>query len=152
MSNTYKISSGAGEGPTTGTITYPEQRPDIRTDAERAAEVTEKIKNTVKDFKETFQCERCGKCCEEGVGVALWPHEFKKLQKLEKHILKHITFINDWRVLKLPCVFYNQKKHKCRIYDQRPIACRMYPLGISPDASTRISQNCPAAKTTLSKK
>jgi Fe-S-cluster containining protein len=43
-------------------------------------------------------------------------------------------------------VFYNKNRRKCRIYDQRPIACRMYPLGISPDASTKISQNCPGVK------
>jgi hypothetical protein len=119
---------------------------DRNLDRERAKETSEKIKKEVSEFKENFKCERCGKCCEEGVGVALWPHEFARLRKIEKHIFQHITFINNWHALKLPCVFYNQKKHKCRIYEQRPIACRMYPLGISPDGSSMLSQNCPGAK------
>jgi Fe-S-cluster containining protein len=112
-------------------------------DRERARETSEKIEKEFSEFKENFKCERCGNCCKEGVGVALWPHEFIRLQKIEKHLLRHIFFINNWRVLKLPCVFYNQKKRKCKIYGQRPIACRMYPLGISPNGSTRISPNCP---------
>jgi len=115
-------------------------------DAEKAKEVSDKIAQEIKDFRDNFQCERCGKCCEEGVGIALWAHEFKRLKGLIKNIYPHITFINNWYVLKLPCVFHNAKKHKCKIYDQRPIACRMYPLGVSADASTKISQNCSAVK------
>jgi len=115
-------------------------------DRERAKKTSDKIKKEVSDFKENFKCERCGKCCEEGVGVALWPHEFHRLKKLDKNIYKHITFINNWHALKLPCVFYNRKKHKCKIYDQRPIACRMFPLEIAADGSSKLSTNCVGVK------
>jgi Fe-S-cluster containining protein len=139
-----------GEGSATGTITYPEQGHETAGSAtvrkEKAEEISEKIKKAVKDFRETFECQRCGKCCQEGLGVALWPHEYNRIKKLDKHILRHITFINNWYALKLPCVFYDKKKHKCKIYNQRPIACQMYPLGVLPDGNTRISRNCPAVK------
>jgi len=111
-----------------------------------AQENTERIKKAISDFKDGFKCQQCGKCCQEGVGVALWPHEFKRLKTLEKHIYKHITMIGNWYALKLPCVFYHQRKHKCRIYDKRPLACRMYPMGVSVDGSIRFSDNCPVIK------
>ncbi len=127
-----------GDYPAAGTITYPEQ--ETKTDLQK----TQKdIIKEVKEFRENFNCQRCGKCCEEGIGVALWPHEYIRLQKIEKHLLRYITYINTWRVLKMPCVFYNKKKHKCRIYDKRPIACQMFPMGVKPDMSFKFSQNCP---------
>jgi hypothetical protein len=117
-----------------------------KTDQEKAKELSDKIFKTVTDFKDSFQCQKCGKCCEEGSGVALWPHEFKRIQRLKKHIFRYITYLNNWHVLKMPCVFYNKRSHKCKIYDKRPIACRLYPLGITLDGSTRISSNCTAIK------
>ncbi|MFA6307102.1 MAG: YkgJ family cysteine cluster protein [Patescibacteria group bacterium] len=117
-----------------------------KADHQKAKEISDQIEKTIRDFRTSFQCQKCGKCCEEGVGVALWAHEFQALKKLDKHIYKHITTIGNWYALKLPCHFYNKRKHKCSIYDKRPIACRMYPLGIRPDASTKISEQCPATK------
>jgi Fe-S-cluster containining protein len=130
-----------GDIPSTGTITCPEQNGD------KARENSgEKITQKIKAFKEAFNCQKCGKCCEEGLGVALWPHEFLRLQKIEKHLLRHIAYLNRWHVLKMPCFFYNQKKHKCRIYDKRPIACQLYPIGVNLDMSIKYSQNCPEVK------
>ncbi len=122
----------------------------VKTDTERAKEVNDNIARIVKDFQATFKCQRCGKCCKEGVGVALWPHEFYRLTKrIPKPVYSHIVMIGNWHALKLPCVFY--KKKKCRIYDNRPIACRMYPLGVSPDGKSRLSANCTSIKLTTSK-
>lgn len=119
-----------------------------KTDSEKAKERSDQIEKTIRDFRAGFQCQRCGKCCQEGVGVALWAHEFQRLKKMMGgKIYKHITTIGDWYALKLPCVFY--KKGKCKIYDNRPIACRMYPLGVHPDGSTKVSPNCIAVITPL---
>ncbi len=69
------------------------------TDNEKAKEVSLKIEKAIKDFRAKFNCQRCGKCCQEGVGVALWPHEFTRLRKLipelfpGQTIYKHIKII-----------------------------------------------------------
>lgn len=109
-------------------------------------EVSDKIANAVKAFHADFKCLKCGICCESGVGVALWPHEFHRLKKLHAHIYRHIVMLGNWYALKLPCIFYNTKKKTCRIYDKRPIACKMYPLGVKPDGNTRVSLNCSSIK------
>ena len=116
------------------------------TPLEKGNRISGEIIRAVTEFRNGFKCQKCGKCCREGVGVALWPHEFRRLQKLEKHLIRHITFINDWYALKMPCVFYNTRSKKCKIYDHRPIACRLYPLGVRNDATTRVSNNCTVIK------
>lgn len=121
---------------------------ETKTDQQIAKEISDRIVKVVTEFQAKFHCQKCGKCCESGVGVAMWPHEFHRLKKLDKHIYKHIVMIGNWYALRLPCVFYNSKKHRCKIYEKRPIACRMYPLGVSPDGSAKVSPNCPGAQKT----
>jgi len=124
----------------------------VKTDRELAKETNGKIEKAIRDFRDSFQCQKCGKCCQEGVGVALWAHEFKRLKTLIPNIYKHIKILNEnWYALKLPCVFYDQLKKECSIYDKRPIACRLYPLGVNPDGTTRVSQNCTQIKLTTLK-
>jgi Fe-S-cluster containining protein len=122
-----------------------------KTPLEAAKEISDGIEKSIKDFHSDFDCQRCGKCCQEGVGVALWPYEFKRLKGLDKDIYKHITTIGNWYALKLPCAFYNSKKHKCRIYNKRPLACRMYPMGVKADGSIKFSDSCTGLKLTTSK-
>jgi len=117
-------------------------------DQEAAIEVNRKMETAIRDFRDGCKCQRCGKCCQEGVGVALWPHEFQRLKKLHKHMNRYVGFIGNWYALKMPCVFYNKWLKRCSIYKHRPIACRMYPLGIKADGTTRVSENCTAIKLT----
>jgi Fe-S-cluster containining protein len=118
-----------------------------KTPLEAAKEIADNIKNAVIEFRNNFSCKRCGKCCQNGVGVALWPYEFKRLKKLDKNIYKHITTIGNWYALKMPCAFYNVKKHKCSIYDKRPLACKMYPMGVTANNTIRYSDSCPGLNT-----
>jgi len=113
---------------------------------ETAKEFNDRIIKSIKEFQADFHCQQCGKCCQEGKGVALWEHEVKKYRRIEPHLLRYTFILNGWTCLKMPCVFYNARKEKCKIYKDRPISCSLYPLAVEVNGNIRVSQNCTAIK------
>lgn len=107
--------------------------------------------NEIKHIAQEFQCQRCGKCCIEGIGVALLPNEVRKLKGIIPFVpgmswskFRDFTFtLNNHRLLKLPCALYDREAGECRIYKDRPLACRLFPFrGID----NSVSNNCPEVK------
>ena len=116
---------------------------------------TETIQN-VDYFLKHFNCQRCGKCCTEGKGVALLSSEIRRLKEIipiETGISwsqfkdEHTYTMNGWRLLKFPCALYID--NKCSIYNNRPTACRLYPLGVTNKGNILKSFKCPVMNTKL---
>lgn len=103
-----------------------------------------------------IECGECGKCCEEFVGVRVWPDEISDMATLMK--MDEATFRgmftsetgNHVVFLKQPCPFH--KENKCQIYEIRPRNCRIFPArGITVNGKTvlGVSDFCPKADEAL---
>jgi len=116
-----------------------------------------------------FDCHRCGLCCEGSI----FKEPMLPLTKVERRVIAHYlgwrtkrlrhfcTHRNDTLYLKLPCPFYDGRKHNCTIYEVRPLSCQFYPLQSAIQVKTPdgellpptlvVDVDCPASEELLLK-
>lgn len=86
-------------------------------------------------IQELFVCKRCGNCCTKTTNIVVKQRDIENIAKatrktknevLEKYIKEEdgkFYFKND-----RPCVFWEEKRHKCTIYNNKPMICGMFPF------------------------
>jgi len=109
---------------------------------------------------QTFECLRCGRCCErivvEGLdgiytGLCLFPGEQKLFEAFPDVIMPHIGLrkragklrveVLCYQMVQDPCPLYDAIGKTCTRYDERPRVCREYPFsGIGGGCS--LEQHC----------
>ncbi|MFH1875334.1 MAG: YkgJ family cysteine cluster protein [Candidatus Omnitrophota bacterium] len=103
-----------------------------------------------------FECERCGKCCEEA-GLPWDPNRSQRIAQflgisvaelVEKYYGKICSDDKQWEseeTKRTPCPFlkFKNMQKSCAIYTVRPEPCELYPL--ETDFGT-CGVECPAAK------
>ena len=95
------------------------------------------------------RCQRCKTPCCVSLkgGIALRPNEVRTLSLLRDDFLSHTMFRSGQRLLKTPCVFYD---NGCTIYEHRTEVCRQFPLNqlyTHKDGRKFLTAaNCPAGR------
>lgn len=112
-------------------------------------------------FRKYFQCQQCGKCCEE-LGL---PYDHDRLKEMADYLgvcvdrlieTYYGKFINKGKQIVLddkkqqPCPFLKSTNNLkiCTIYPVRPLGCELYPLDTD---FGRGSVDCPAAQIVFNK-
>lgn len=109
---------------------------------------------------QTFECLRCGRCCErivvEGldglrVGLCLFPGEEKLFEAFPDAIMPYIGLrkragkprveIICYQMIQAPCPLYDPIGKTCTRYDERPSVCRSYPFLRMGDGCS-LEQHC----------
>lgn len=98
-------------------------------------------------MNQTFECLRCGRCCEriiaEGLdgikfGLCLFPGEQKLFEAFSHALLPSIGLRKRagkprveticYQMVQAPCPLYDTINKTCTRYDERPSVCRSYPF------------------------
>jgi Fe-S-cluster containining protein len=96
------------------------------------------------------KCVNCGRCCHPNpnrpgyAGIEVFVKELdtissashiskRKLLKITSKGEDAPTQTDPTRWLPLPCLFYDQVKHRCEIHQSKPVVCRLYPFSMSGD-------------------
>jgi len=91
-----------------------------------------------------FECEMCGKCCENLSQCVYLPKEKKLILEndviVSNDVIEQIHIESNYPILIKPCPFYRDKR--CTIYPNRPRSCREFPLTKELDMGI----GCPALK------
>jgi Fe-S-cluster containining protein len=104
-------------------------------------------------LQESFDCQRCGHCCEGRGGIVLQDSD---LQRLALHFnmdesafcASYVEICNGKRTLRVGedelCVFYRQG---CTVHEFKPAVCRAWPFFrgnlIDPISWEMASEDCP---------
>lgn len=113
---------------------------------------------------QTFECLRCGHCCEriivEGLGgikfgLCLFPGEQKLFDAFPDALLPYIGLRKRagklrveticYQMIQAPCPLYDPVSRTCTRYDERPSVCRSYPFSGMGDGYS-LEQHCSWAK------
>jgi Fe-S-cluster containining protein len=117
----------------------------------------------------TYECERCGKCCNghTWLRTLIHPNDIERWKEQKREdILKYVCphcyrFIDSekehepWRSAKCPFLEFEENKAVCSIYETRPEACRKFPIAEcnNPDCPEKLhlhpwlmSGNCAASR------
>lgn len=109
---------------------------------------------------QTFECLRCGRCCERIIaevlgdikfGLCLFPGEEKLFEAFPDAILPHIGLrkragkprveVVCYQMIQAPCPLYDRVNKTCTRYDERPRVCRSYPFSGMFDGYS-LEQHC----------
>jgi len=94
----------------------------------------------------TFECKRCGKCCqgETWLRNLIDESDIEKWKKLNRNdILKYVCacsrFIDPdnkmpWKKQNCPFLEFHNGQASCRIYDVRPKICKRFPINECEDS------------------
>lgn len=95
---------------------------------------------------QTFECLKCGRCCErivieqEGipVGLCLLPGEQKVFEAFPGVVVPYVGLrkragklrveVVCYQMVQAPCPLYDRTRRQCTIYSHRPATCRAYPF------------------------
>jgi len=96
---------------------------------------------------QTFECLRCGHCCERivvkglggiYVGLCLFPGEEKLFEAFPDAILPYIGLRKRagkprveticYQMVQAPCPLFDRVNKTCTRYDDRPCVCKAYPF------------------------
>jgi len=92
--------------------------------------------------KISFDCTKCGRCCEKLIKSPLESSSSIFLSKTESKLFPTNTIEPFWgrgkdsqevevisfQVSVEPCPHYDSQNKECKIYEKRPLACRRFPL------------------------
>ncbi|MFY9620649.1 MAG: YkgJ family cysteine cluster protein [Pyrinomonadaceae bacterium] len=88
-----------------------------------------------------ISCDSCpDKCCSQPYDwVYLTSREISQLEAAsgfprEKFVVrqKNSSTGHEFRILNLPCPFFEAQTGLCTVYDSRPLGCRLFPFYLDP--------------------
>jgi len=95
-----------------------------------------------------LDCKSCGgRCCtfnEKNFNVILIPKEKRKFKKFSKTIKTRYDKLDILKGDKKGnCIFFDEKKKRCKIYRNRPFECRMFPVLMDLKKEFVLARICP---------
>jgi uncharacterized protein len=100
--------------------------------------------------KFVFNCQRCGRCCEQDVAVFLSDIEEWSRDGTIYQVFPELSISDDLGILSIrieredgKCKMFDLEKKECKIYDHRPVACRAYPLKHDGSGFLLRDKECP---------
>jgi Fe-S-cluster containining protein len=105
----------------------------------------------------TFQCKRCGNCCQRLI-VRVDDTDIKRLvdnlgfptHKIKREYIR--KFDNGYALRhkqqpNRPCKFYDSINKKCKVYDARPKTCILFPF--LSRSTIHANMKCPGSRRTV---
>jgi len=102
--------------------------------------------------KFVFTCQRCGRCCEQEQGIAVYLSDIERWAKNGTiyQVFPGLSISMDPESISIRleteegrCKMYNSESKECSIYEDRPLACRAYPLKHDGSGYLLRDKECP---------
>jgi Fe-S-cluster containining protein len=102
--------------------------------------------------KFVFNCQRCGRCCEQKEDIAVYLSDIEEWSKdgTIYQVFPNLSISEEFGVMSIQlqredgkCILYDKDKKECTIYEHRPLTCRAYPLKYNGKGFLIKDKECP---------